>query len=99
MMVCEGAWRLRLRNGLDREEPMQPGDTVALTVPLWPTSIVFNRGHRLRVHVASSSSPALEMNRQNGQPPRTGDPRRAELTVSVGRDGSQISLPVGPPAR
>jgi hypothetical protein len=38
----------------------------------------------------------LEANLQNGQPPRSGEPRSAENTVFLGADGSQLILPVAP---
>lgn len=92
--ICEGALRLSLREGLDRRVWLKAGESVSVEVPLWPTSMIFNRGHRLRVHIAASSSPALEPNLQNGQPPRTGEPRLAVNTVLVGMDGSHLLLPV-----
>jgi uncharacterized protein len=94
--LSEGALRLRLREGLDSEVWLQPDQTVTVEVALWPTSIIFNQGHRLRVHVASTSSPALEPNLQNGQPPRTGQPRQAINTLRVGGGplGSHLLLPV-----
>jgi uncharacterized protein len=94
--ICEGALRLRLREGLDREVWLTPDETVTVEVPLWPTSVIFNRGHRLRVHVASTSSPALDPNRQNGEAPRTGEPRVARNTVLVGGGeiGSHLLMPV-----
>lgn len=94
--ICEGALRLRFREGLEREAWLTPGETTVAEVSFWPTSMVFNRGHRLRVHVTSSSSPALEPNRQNGEPPRTGEPRKANNRVGFGEQGSQLVLPVVP---
>lgn len=92
--VCEGALRLSLRHGLDRQVWLKSGETMAVDVRLWPTSMVFNRGHRLRIHVASSSSPALEPNRQNGQPPRTGEPVKAVNRILMGERASHLTLPV-----
>ena len=92
--ICEGALRLRFREGIEREVWLKADESVQVAVSLWPTSMVFNRGHRLRVHVASTSSPALEPNLQNGQRPRTGEPRIANNRVSFGKSGSQLVLPV-----
>jgi uncharacterized protein len=92
--ICEGALRLSLRDGLDRQVWLKSGEPVAVEVKLWPTSMIFNHGHRIRIHVASCSSRALEPNRQNGQPPRTGDNRIANNTVMLGKDGSCLLLPV-----
>jgi len=91
--ICEGALRLRFRNGLDRSEWLTPEFT-DVDLQCWPTSMIFNRGHRLRVHVASSSFPALEPNRQNGQAPRTGPYRKATLEFQMDAGNSFLVLPV-----
>lgn len=91
--ICEGALRLRFREGFDREAWLF-GEAVDVEIALWPTSMVFNRGHRLRVHIAASSFPALEPNLQNGQSPRTGEPRRAEIEILFDNGATHLVLPV-----
>ncbi len=91
--ICEGALRLRFREGLDREVSVI-GQLAEAEIKLWPTGIVFNRGHRLRVHLASSSYPALEANLQNGLAPRTGEPQTAVLSVNFTGDDPYLVLPV-----
>jgi len=91
--VCEGALRLRFRNGFEREEWLS-SEPVDVDIRLWPTSVIFNRGHRLRVHITSSSSPALEPNLQNGQPPRTGSPRTARVELVFDGTRPHLVLPV-----
>ena len=39
-----------------------------VTVSLWNTSYVFNRGHRIRVTVTSSNSPRFSTNDNRGLP-------------------------------
>lgn len=94
MGICEGALRLRFRDGLEQPRWITPGEIVTASVNAWPTSMIFNKGHRLRVHVASSSAPALEPNRQNSDAPRTGEPRTATITLLLGQGGSELILPV-----
>jgi len=94
--ICEGALRLRFREGMERETWLTPGQPVSVGVPLWPTSIILNKGHSLRVHLASSSSPALEPNLQNARPPRTGEPRASEITILLGPGRTRVELPVAP---
>lgn len=79
MMMTEGALRLRFRNpnGPDQGELMTPGQTYEINLELWPTSIVFNTGHRIRIAIASSSSPRFDPN------PNTGDAFRANLDTQV----------------
>ena len=94
--ICEGALRLRFRDGMDRPSWLTPGQPVTVEVPLWPTSIIFNKGHSLRVHIASSSAPALEPNLQNGEAPRTGDARSSEMNILLGAGRTCLDLPVAP---
>lgn len=98
--ICEGALRLSVREGWDRQHFLPIGEPVRVRIPLWPTSMVFNRGHRLRIHVASSSAPALEPNLQNGLPPRTGSPQTGRLQIHCGTGdrASFLVLPVVEPS-
>lgn len=60
--ICEGMIRTRFREGFDREVFMKRGKIYPLDIDLWSTSAIFNRGHRIRVHVTSSSSPGFDVN-------------------------------------
>ncbi len=98
--ICEGAQRLSLSKGLEKPVWNFPGDQVEVEIKLWPTSMIFNTGHRLRVHIASSSSPALEPNRQNAQPPRTGTSHAVTNRVRFGPEhSSYLILPVFEPGQ
>jgi predicted acyl esterase len=94
--VCEGQRRARFRNSFAKEEMMKPGRVYPLEVDLWSTSILFNRGHRLRVHVSSSSAPGYDPNPNTGEAFRHGNSRRiARNEIFVDRKHpSQIVLPV-----
>jgi hypothetical protein len=94
--VCEGQIRARFRNSFDKEQLLKPGKVYQFAIDLWSTSIVFNRGHRLRVHVTSSSSPGYDPNPNTGEPFRASDHTRiAHNTVYVdARHPSHIVLPV-----
>lgn len=93
--ICEGALRLRFREGLDKEThiPVDSNRPVPVKISCWPTSIIFNKGHSLRVHIAASNSPALQPNRQNGLPPNEGAAQKAEIKVHLGSEGSYLLLP------
>jgi hypothetical protein len=94
--VCEGQVRARFRDGVDRERPPKPGKVAAYDIDLWSTSMVFNRGHCLRVQIASSSSPGYDPN------PNTGEGFRASSRQQVATNSiwlarsrpSHIRLPV-----
>lgn len=96
--VCEGILRARFREGFTREVFMEPGKTYRIVVDLWSTSIVFNRGHRLRVQVTSSNAPGWDPNPNTGAPFRANSETRvARNTVHLGAGGvSRIWLPVIP---
>lgn len=74
--IAEGVLRMRYRESLSREKPIQPGNVYRVEVDLWTTAMVFNKGHRLRVHVTSSSYPAYDPNPNTGEPFRASDRKR-----------------------
>jgi uncharacterized protein len=94
--ICEGCLRARFRESFNREKLLKPGEVYEFNIDLWSTSIVFNKGHRLRVHVTSSSANGFDPN------PNTGEPFRASTTSRVARNTiycdpghpSQLLLPV-----
>jgi putative CocE/NonD family hydrolase len=71
--IAEGMLRLRDRKSFEKPELLTPGEIAEATVDCWSTSIVFNRGHRLRVTVTSSNSPRFDVNPGTGKPYREGD--------------------------
>ena len=52
---------------------------------LWSTSLIFNKGHRIRVAVSSSNSPRFEAN------PNTGKPFRADKETRVAKNTLHLS--------
>jgi predicted acyl esterase len=47
---------------------MQPGEVVQAAFDVGWISQIFNRGHRIRVTIASTGAPLYEPNPQNGKP-------------------------------
>ncbi|MGE4183293.1 MAG: CocE/NonD family hydrolase [Limisphaerales bacterium] len=96
--LCEGILRARFRSGVHRERFLQPGQPTRIDVDLWSTSIVFNRGHRIRVHVTSSSNPGFDPNPNTGSPFRSDTETRAARNAVVidARHPSHLLLPVVP---
>jgi putative CocE/NonD family hydrolase len=64
--VVEGILRLRYRDGLDREVPLRPAKTYRVELDLESTHNVFLPGHKLRLHVTSSSFPRWDRNLNTG---------------------------------
>jgi putative CocE/NonD family hydrolase len=99
--VADSIVRGRYRESLVAERPMTPGTAYELTIEMYPTSLVFARGHRIRLDVSSSNFPRFDVNPNTGE--RLGQHRRlvvAENTVYHDpAHPSRILLPVIPPAR
>lgn len=96
MLLTDGILRARFRESFERESLLEPGKVYELTVDLWSTSIVFNRGHKIRVAVSSSNFPRFDPNPNTGAAFRADDRTRvATNTVYVSkRYPSHIVLPV-----
>jgi predicted acyl esterase len=97
MLVTEGVLGLRFRNpnGPAAGTLMTSGQTYEIDMELWPTSIVFNTGHRIRIAVTSSSDPKFEPNPNTGADLRENN-NTATATVTIlhnQANPSQIMLP------
>jgi len=68
MIVREGAFMTRYRNGLDRPSPVKPGEIVRLAFEFNSTVVAFNPGHRIGVYITSSSTPAYEVHPNTYEP-------------------------------
>lgn len=85
MLVTDGILRARFRKSLEHEELLEPGQTYKLSVDLWSTSLIFNKGHRVRVLISSSNSPRFDPN------PNTGHPFRADKQTRVATNTVHLS--------
>ena len=85
MLVTDGILRARFREGFTNEVFMEPGKVYELTVDLWSTSIIFNRGHKIRVAISSSNDPRFDPN------PNTGKPFRADKETRVATNTLHLS--------
>jgi putative CocE/NonD family hydrolase len=99
--VADGIVRARYRDGLDREQWLTPGRPVEFTIEMYPTSLVFRQGHRIRLDVSSSNFPRFDVNPNTGEP--LNDNRRWRVaTNTVYLDASRPShvilpvIPAGP---
>ena len=97
-LIAEGILRLRHRNSLEKPELLTPGKMEEVTVDCWSTSIVFNRGHRLRVAVTSSNFPRFDLNPGTGRPWTDSGPQVTQMNVIYcnAAHPSQIVLPIVP---
>jgi predicted acyl esterase len=97
VLIQDGIRRLGFRNGFEKFERATPGEVYPIEIDLWSTSLIINKGHRLRLAISSSNYPRFQVN------PNTGDPFTAEKpkgqvaknTIHVGGDTpSCVLLPV-----
>jgi uncharacterized protein len=97
-IVLDAPLRTRYRHGFRAEDVamMTPGEPTLLVIDLWHTAITFEAGHRIALHVTSSSSPRFEVNDNSGTPPgELADPRVAVNGVLAAESyPSALVLPV-----
>ncbi len=95
MLLTDGIRRARFRESFEQASLLEPGKVYEVTVDLWSTSIVFNRGHRIRVAISSSNDPRFDPNPNTGKPLRADDQTRvATNTVHMSkRYPSHVVLP------
>ena len=62
----EGILRVRYRESWESPQLMEPGQVYAITIEMQPTSLVFKKGHRIRVDVTSSDFPHFDRNPNTG---------------------------------
>lgn len=92
ILVTDGILAARFRNSFEQPEPIRATEVYELTVDLWSTSLVFNKGHRIRVAVSSSNAPRFESNPNSGV---KGKPRVATNTLYLSKGTSPyIMLPI-----
>lgn len=93
-LVADGYLRLRHRNGFHVVDLVEPGEPVDATVDLWAASWTFAAGHRIGLHVASSSFPRFDRNLNTGRPPGDGTLEDAvAATVTIHHGPSALILP------
>ena len=100
ILITEGAVRTRFRESLEKPSLLTPNQVYEIKIPLWETSNVFKKGHRIRVHITSSNFPRFNRNLNSGKAPA--DEAEADIRIATqtiyhgGRRASSIVLPVIP---
>ena len=93
--------RGRYRHSLGQAQLLRPGQINEFNLELPPTSIVFARGHRIRLDISSSNFPRFDVNPNTGEPlNRNRQWRTAENSIYLDpQHPSQIILPFIPEIR
>ncbi len=68
ILLMDYVRRARYRDGYEKEVLMEPGQVYKVAFDVGWTSQIFNRGHRIRVTVASTGAPFFEVNPNTGEP-------------------------------
>jgi putative CocE/NonD family hydrolase len=96
--VGDSIVRARYRESLKTSKPLEPGKPYEFTIEMYPTSLVFRRGHRIRLDISSSNFPRFDVNPNTFEP--LNEQRRSRVAVnSIYHDPqhpSRITLPVIP---
>jgi len=100
ILIMDYVRRARYRDGYEREVFMQPGEVYKVAFDVGWLSQIFNKGHRIRVTVASTGAPFYEPNPNTGEPLTIDFPANAVVaknTLHVNRkNASRILAPVIP---
>jgi len=96
--VADSIVRARYRSGPGKAELLKPGEPYEFTIEMYPTSLVFQRGHRIRLDISSSNFPRFDVNPNTGEPLNNNRRWRiAENSVyHDARHASHIILPIIP---
>jgi putative CocE/NonD family hydrolase len=96
--IADSIVRARYRNGFGKAEMLKPDQPCEFTIEMYPTSLVFKSGHRIRVDISSSNFPRFDINPNTGE--SLNDNRRTQIAHNTiymdDRHPSRIILPIIP---
>ena len=96
--IADSIVRARYRHGPGKAELLKPGEPYEFTIEMYPTSLLFQRGHRIRLDISSSNFPRFDVNPNTGEP--LNNNRRWEIAKNTiymdAKHPSYIVLPVIP---
>ena len=100
ILLMDYVRRARYREGYDKEVLMEPGKVYKVAFDVGWTSQIFNKGHRIRITIASTGAPFYEPNPNTGMALTIGPPAQTQVarnTVQHNRQyASRIVAPVRP---
>jgi len=100
MNLAHGILRARFRASFEDPQPMEPGAVHVIEIEAFPTSNLFQRGHRIRIDVSSSNFPHFDVNPNTDWRIPGLAPRIAHNRVHLDRSRpSHVVLPVIPRRR
>lgn len=96
MLVCEGIARARYHKSFEKPSFLTKDEVYEFSIDLWSTSIIFNKGHKIRLAISSSNSIRYDVNPNTGNPIFTETKKEiAENTIYFNRKyPSALLLPI-----
>jgi len=90
--------RARYRETITQQTLLKPNQPAEYTIEMYPTSLVFKKGHRIRLDISSSNFPRFDINPNTGEPLNNNRSTRiATNTIYLDpQHPSHIILPVIP---
>lgn len=99
LLIGDSIVRGRYRESLTVAKRLIPGQPAEFTIELYPTSLVFQKGHRIRIDISSSNFPRFDINPNTGEP--LNNNRRTRIATNTiyldAQHPSRVILPVIPP--
>ena len=68
--IADSIVRARYRKSLAKAEFLKPGQPEEFTIEMYPTSLVFQRGHRIRLDISKQQLPAVRCEPEHGRAPQ-----------------------------
>ena len=98
MNITDGIRRCRYRDSWEAPTLLPPGERVKVVIEPFATCNLFQRGHRLRLDIASSNFPHFDVNPNSGEAEgQARHPRVARNTLHLGANNpSRLELTVLP---
>jgi putative CocE/NonD family hydrolase len=96
--IADSIVRARYRDSLEKPQLMVPDRICRFQIELNPTSLIFAKGHRMRVDISSSNFPRFDINPNSGEP--LNQNRRTVIAINTiyhdSEHPSEIQLPIIP---
>lgn len=103
ILIMDYVRRARYREGYEKEVFLKPGQVETVAFDVGWLSQNFNRGHRIRVTVASTGAPFYEVNPNTGEPLTIEFPEKTVIATNTvqhnAKFASHIIAPVVPVAK
>ena len=81
MNITDGIFRMRYRDGWEREVPLENDEIYMIRIEAFDTCNTFTKGHRIRVDISSSNYPHFDINPNTGRP--IGDMKNSTAAVNT----------------